>query len=101
MRDQVRIKKTNANEPLMKYRNVKDDTKNRCDVKRNGNCIKKMSKGNYLFICLYGVRYYDLSGRELYSGSYLEQGNAVCRYKRETASKGLTSQLSMRHTVAD
>ena len=41
----------------MKYRKVKDDTKNRCDVERNGNCIKKMSKENYLFICLYGVRY--------------------------------------------
>jgi putative IMPACT (imprinted ancient) family translation regulator len=56
---QVRIKKTNVNEPLMKYRKVKDDVKNRLAVKHGGNCIDKISKEGYLFICLYSVRYKD------------------------------------------
>lgn len=83
----------------MKYRKVKDDTKNRFAVKRNGNCIKAISKEKNLFICLYGVRY--KGGVSFIRGHNLEQGSAVCRCKRETASKGLTSRLSIRHTVAD
>ena len=72
----MRIKTTNANEPLMRYRKDEDDVENRCAGKRGGTCIEEMSRDGNLFISLYGVRY--LGGVSFILGQCLEQGNAVC-----------------------
>jgi hypothetical protein len=89
----------NAKEPLMRYRNYEEDITNRSIYSCDGTSIKKISKEKNLFIRLYGVRY--ISGMSFIRGQNLEQRSIVCRCKRETASKDLTSQLSKRHTVAD
>lgn len=82
----MRVKKTNANEPPMKYRKVENDTRNRCAVKRGGNGIAQMSEEGNLFTRLHGVRY--KGGVSFTRGYNSEQGSAVCRCEREPASKG-------------
>ena len=67
-RDQVRIKETNASEPLMTYRKLTDD------VKTEGlHCLRTSSDGT----CLQAERHPVWRRRELGPGSYVQRGNLL------------------------